>query len=379
MQFPDLCEGGVPRHELPGAICGDDRLCISIRVGPGPDLCREIGIRCPLNTRLVCDQGCGDNSCIGRCCNCLPEASVSDLLCGNGVLDPGESCDDANNVDIDACSNDCRLGVGQSCVNAVSCVTDICRDNVCAPCVADDECRSLVCQDGRCLPLCGNGMRDPGEECDDGNRSNADACTNECYRSNDQPCAVGEECQSGLCRGGICSPCNRHEECGQKLCIRRQCQRSPVVGNGIVEFGEECDDGNTDDGDGCTSRGTIPPSDCGNGVLDAGEECDQGGDNSAVTPDRCRMDCRNPRCGDGIADSTEQCDDGNGVAGDGCDRLCRIELRALAVDLPWNPFLGNVGSVALTRPPAGQTGPAALVFMAAGGAAAWAAMRRRRR
>ena len=30
------------------------------------------------------------------------------------------------------------------------------------------------------LPQCGNGVTEPGEQCDDGNTSNTDACTNAC-------------------------------------------------------------------------------------------------------------------------------------------------------------------------------------------------------
>lgn len=33
-----------------------------------------------------------------------------------------------------------------------------------------------------------------------------------------------------------------------------------------------------------------------------------------------------PVCGDGVSDHGEACDDGNRVDGDGCDRMCRIEL-----------------------------------------------------
>ena len=46
-------------------------------------------------------------------------------------------------------------------------------------------------------------------------------------------------------------------------------------GNGDVEFGEACDDGNLANGDGCSSTCEIePPAVCGNGVIESGEECD---------------------------------------------------------------------------------------------------------
>src|SRR5262249_21161337 len=58
--------------------------------------------------------------------------------CGNGVLDPGELCDDGNNLDGDGC-------------------------------------------DGNCSPTgCGNGIVTAGEECDDGNTDDDDCCTSTC-------------------------------------------------------------------------------------------------------------------------------------------------------------------------------------------------------
>jgi cysteine-rich repeat protein len=200
------------------------------------------------------------------------------------------------------------------------------------------------------------------------------------------------------------------------LCIQARCTLKPVMGNGIVEFGEACDDGNLIDGDGCSSTGKLENGQactgdrdcmsllcrdgtcqpytsndqcgsnqckdgncvdiCGNGVVDAaaGEECDEGPQNSNFEPNRCRTDCRNPACGDGIADRNEQCDDGNRVSGDGCDRQCRIEVQS-----PINPGNPNAASVISTsHPPAGKTGPAAIGVMAAGAAGGWSWMRRKR-
>jgi cysteine-rich repeat protein len=59
-----------------------------------------------------------------------------------------------------------------------------------------------------------------------------------------------------------------------------------------VDAGEECDDGNTADGDGCSAS-------CTNEVT--------------------------PVCGDGILQSGEECDDGNTADGDGCSATCATE------------------------------------------------------
>ena len=63
---------------------------------------------------------------------------------------------------------------------------------------------------------------------------------------------------------------------------------TPVCGNGILETGEECDDNNTIDGDGCSSQCLIDTPVCGNGILETGEECD---DNNTIDGDGCSSQC----------------------------------------------------------------------------------------
>jgi cysteine-rich repeat protein len=54
---------------------------------------------------------------------------------------------------------------------------------------------------------------------------------------------------------------------------------------------------------------------CGNGQLEAGEACDDG---NQVDNDACTNVCKLASCGDGIIYGTyEQCDDGNDSNGDG--------------------------------------------------------------
>jgi cysteine-rich repeat protein len=63
---------------------------------------------------------------------------------------------------------------------------------------------------------------------------------------------------------------------------------------------------------------TVAP--CGNGVVDAGEECDDGNGGNG---DGCDEDCRPSACGNGFVGIDADCDDGNTLDGDGCTRLCR--------------------------------------------------------
>ncbi|MBI5794625.1 Ig-like domain-containing protein [Candidatus Uhrbacteria bacterium] len=122
-----------------------------------------------------------------------------------------------------------------------------------------------------------------------------------------------------------------------------------VCGNGTVETYEECDDGDTVDGDGCSSacldEGTTActssaaGSCCGNGTRDwssslGGEDCDDGNSKSG---DGCSSSCLNEgsrsissSCGDATRDwaegtGGEDCDDDNAVSGDGCSSNCLKE------------------------------------------------------
>jgi cysteine-rich repeat protein len=59
---------------------------------------------------------------------------------------------------------------------------------------------------------------------------------------------------------------------------------------------------------------------CGNGVVEKGEECDDGNE---VENDGCLRTCVLARCGDGRKRlGVEECDDGNQVDGDGCSARC---------------------------------------------------------
>jgi cysteine-rich repeat protein len=70
----------------------------------------------------------------------------------------------------------------------------------------------------------------------------------------------------------------------------------PLCGNGVVDSGEECDDGNLANGDGCSVSCTVETL-CGNGVLNGGEQCDDG---NSVAGDGCSPTCTlEPRCKDG--------------------------------------------------------------------------------
>jgi cysteine-rich repeat protein len=65
------------------------------------------------------------------------------------------------------------------------------------------------------------------------------------------------------------------------------CDQDPVCGNGVVELGELCDDGNFLGGDGC-SASCLPEPACGNGIIEVGETCDDG---NTTNGDGCSSVC----------------------------------------------------------------------------------------
>src|SRR4051812_10278929 len=111
--------------------------------------------------------------------------------------------------------------------------------------------------------------------------------------SNTVECATGVLCPEGM-------------QCAttQPVCLTSNC------GNGRVDPGEVCDDGNITDGDGCSSN-CLSTERCGNGMIDqmAGEICDPPRPRDSVTGVGCSDDCKSDlTCGNGIKDVGEACD-----------------------------------------------------------------------
>ncbi|MCP5468071.1 MAG: DUF4215 domain-containing protein [Deltaproteobacteria bacterium] len=175
-------------------------------------------------------------------------------------------------------------------------------------------------------PVCGDGIVEGGEECDDQNNNPLDGC----YRCK----KIKERCGNGLVEI-IFSEDMEHEYkegCDDGNHINGDgcasyCQLEiEGCGNGVIEddLGEECDDSNTKNNDGCSSDCKIE-SNCGNGITEKnlGEECDDANDNEY---DSCTSQCTLV-CGNGLLDlsNQEECDDGNHKNGDGCSSQCKNE------------------------------------------------------
>ncbi|MBU1244168.1 hypothetical protein KJ612_13270 [Myxococcota bacterium] len=203
--------------------------------------------------------------------------------CGDGFLDPGEACDgpdfgQATCLDHGfyqgslACRSDCTLDL--------SGCSESCGDGVIQ--TAHEQCEDQDFQDVTCVSL--------------GYSSGALACSPTCQRD----------------LSGCVSQC----------------------GDGVVNTGQDCDDGGTDDGDGCSASCaqevgwscTGSPSTCdevcGDAEIVGDEVCDDGVNDGAYGG--CMPSCREraPHCGDGVIDTSdgEVCD-GDALGGVTCGTL----------------------------------------------------------
>jgi cysteine-rich repeat protein len=174
--------------------------------------------------------------------------------------------------------------------------------------------------------VCGDKIVDAGEDCDDGNSENTDECVN-C-----KPATCGD----GEVRAGVelCDDGNSENTDACVVCEPARC------GDSNVQMGvEECDDGkNGNNADACTDE--CKKAACGDGFVQKGEECDDG---NMVDTDTC-TNCKLAVCGDGIAQAGEECDDGNEKdMGDDCPNSCFLDRR---VFLTSKIYCGNMNGFA---------------------------------
>jgi cysteine-rich repeat protein len=270
---------------------------------------------------------------------------------------------------------------------------------------------------------CGNGTVEEGEECDDSNLTSGDGCDNDCaYTCTDaadcddaNACNGTETCDTGAHTCSAGTPLAEGADCGNgNVCVGGNCV-SASCGDGQPQTGEECDDGDVDENNGCNTQCTFscvstnPAKDCtatgdecagtnvcddtahtctggtplaenadcnggagscksgvctlktcGNGTVDAGEQCEP--PNTAT----CNAQCQNivaAACGNNTIESPEQCDDGNTANLDGCNSTCKYEvvtrLRSASIQGGVAPSFCSVtknqlGTVALTSTAIGQ-------------------------
>lgn len=185
--------------------------------------------------------------------------------CGNGVVEGPEGCDDSNTLNGDGCSSTCQVENGYWCFGSPS-----------------------ACS--KAAIYCGNGLPNLGEQCDDRNTVNGDGCSSVCQVESSYTCTDATAAAASICT-----------------------KRPPInkCGNGLPDAGEQCDDKNNNNLDGCSSNCLTEP----------GYTCTAASFN---TPSVCNRVPLN-KCGNGLSDPTEQCDDKNNNNGDGCSSTCQTE------------------------------------------------------
>ncbi len=277
--------------------------------------------------RLECEAACGDRAC-GKIGDCDCGGCAPGEVCGEtGTCGPSSTC-------VLACGGrdcglvlDCDCGecpTGQVCSTEGFCVTDPCLE-VCASkdcgvwqgcecgdcalgvCSSEGKCVLKTPCDELCAPFeCGSvdgcdcGTCSPGWTCSEG-QCEEQVCVPECDASECGPdgcggdcgeCDDGDPCTTDLCVDGVCAyqttaccdvtDCDDDDPCTVDLCVPDEgCQHPPLVpccGNGVLEEGEECDDGANESGDGCSSACTLEQLVRFSGFVNWGLNCEKMGD-----------------------------------------------------------------------------------------------------
>ncbi|CAD8129536.1 unnamed protein product [Paramecium sonneborni] len=166
-------------------------------------------------------------------CN-TQSTNINQVICGDGIIQDFEQCDDANTIPFDGCF-ECQYQCDENCID--------CIDGICL----QQELIILDCDygfhliDQNCLSICGDLIIASDEKCDDDNNEPFDGCF-QCQYSCSLYCKNCIEGQCMICDIGYLLQNNRCQE---------------YCGDGIKSFNEQCDDGNQFSLDGCSEECQI--------------------------------------------------------------------------------------------------------------------------
>ncbi len=333
------CDDGVP--------CNGTEVCLDKMCQPGtPVECPDDGLFC--NGRESCDESSG--SCVSSGDPCVAPAVCHEEtdICGCGS---DADCDDGIfcNGPETCLGGACQPGTPAECPdNGVFCDgTEYC-DMVSDRCISSgDPCEApYSCDepsDSCVLIACGNGIPEPGEQCDDGNVLNGDCCSATCaFEPAESPCPDIEYCDgveacdgAGVCLDTTPVDCSDGVACTVDTCDETAdiCMHDPdnaYCSDGLYCTGiEVCDPAS-----GC-QPGTpvVCPDD--EAFCTGTEYCDENADACASTDNPCPTgtvcnddsDSCDPLvvCGNRTVEKGEDCDDGNTEGGDCCSATCTFE------------------------------------------------------
>jgi hypothetical protein len=245
--------------------------------------------------------------------------------------------------------------VAPSCTDGIKngTETDVdCGGGTCLPCAAGKmcavgtDCQSGICQAGKCQPSCTDGIKD-------GNETDVDCGGATCPKcSNGKGCLVASDCVSGICSGGICQAPSCTDgvkdgtetdvDCGGGTCL-------PCAAGQMCAVGTDCQSGICQAGKcqpaaaSCTDgikNGNETDVDCGGGTCPkcaTGKGCLAGAD--CVSGICSAGICQAPTCNDGVKNGTETDVD----CGGGTCLPCATGKQCLvATDCQSNVCLGGI-------------------------------------